>query len=188
MVGNQVPNSSGVSIISHYKQSQNGRYKSLQGFYIPRNGGPYKGPAKKPLFRSKLELRLMRMLDNPNAANVAAWEYESRRIPYRDKSSVFYDNSGRPVFQQRNYVVDFVVKVKAGNGVVNTFWIEVKSVNDIEVNKRHRTTKNAKISEKIRLKNMCKWMAAAQAAKNSGARFMVVTEKELDSLAKMIFG
>ncbi len=175
------------SVQAHVKQSSNGRYRSLQGVYNPRVGGPYRGPAKKPVFRSKLELRLMVMLDSPDANNVVSWEYESRKIPYKDKSTVQLDSRGMKSFHDRHYTIDFVVRLKTGFGE-RTFWIEVKSIHDIEVNKRRKQTKNAKIAEKIRIKNYCKWMAAAQAAKRSGASFMVVTEKELDALKGMIFG
>lgn len=175
------------SVQAHIKQSSNGRYRSLQGTYNPRVGGPYRGPSKRPAFRSRLELRLMVMLDSPEANNVVSWEYESRRIPYKDKSSVETDSRGVKSFHERNYTVDFVVRLRTSAGE-RTFWIEVKSVHDIEVNKRKRTTKNALVAEKIRVKNYCKWMAAAQAAKRCGASFMVVTERELDSLRDMIFG
>jgi len=169
------------------RKSSNGRYRSLQGIYNPRVGGPYKGPSKKPIFRSKMELRLMTMLDSVDAENVVSWMYEAKRIPYLDKSEPTVDSRGLKHFPTRNYVIDFIVTLK-GVGGTKTFWIEVKSIHDIEVNKKHRSTKNARISEKIKVKNYCKWMAAAHAAKNVGAQFLVVTEKELDGLAKMIFG
>ena len=175
------------SIQAHVRQSSNGRYKSLQGTYNPRVGGPYRGPAKRPTFRSKLELRLMVMLDSPDANNVVSWEYESRKVPYKDKSSVQIDSRGMKSYHDRHYTVDFVVRLRSGRGE-RVFWIEVKSIHDIEVNKKRRQTKSAQISEKIRLKNYCKWMAAAQAAKRCGASFMVVTERELDALKSMIFG
>jgi hypothetical protein len=174
------------SVQAHIKQSTNGRYKSLQGTYNPRIGGPYKGPAKKPAFRSKLELRLMVMLDNPDANNVISWQYESKKIPYQDKSTVEVAKNGVKSFPTRHYIIDFIVQLKNGMGI-RTFWIEVKSIHDIEVNKKRKMTKNAKISEKIRIKNYCKWMAAAKAAKSCGANFMVVTEKELDALKSMLF-
>lgn len=179
--------SQGISVFSGLRQSANGRYKSLQGTYNPRVGGPYRGPSKKPKFRSKMELRLMLMLDSPEANNVMSWEYESRRIPYVDKSSFDLDNSGRRVNPTRNYVIDFIINLKTVTGI-QTYWVEVKSINDIEVNKRKKRTKNAMLSEKIRLKNYCKWIQAAKIAHNVGARFLVVTERELDMLKNMIYG
>ena len=177
-----------VNILSHIKKSANGRYKSLQGTYNPRIGGPYKGPMKKPVFRSKLEWRLMLMLDSPMANNVISWEYESRRIPYVDKSSTDIDSRGFKRFPTRHYVVDFIVKLKDTHGNVQSFWIEVKSIHDIQVTKKHRSTQNAKIAEKIRIKNLCKWMAASKSAKLNGAHFMVLTENELGTLGRMING
>lgn len=180
------PNGQGISLRSHLKRSENGRYTSLQGTYNPRVGGPYRGPSPRPKFRSKLELRLMLMLDSPEATNVLSWEYESRRIPYLDKTTFTVDATGRRVFRTRQYVVDFVIRLKNGGGC-NVYWVEVKSVHDIDVNKRHLKTKNAAIAEQIRLKNYCKWMSAAKVAKGVGARFLVVTERELDQLKTMIF-
>ena len=179
--------SQGISIASRLIKSTNGRYQSLQGTYNPRLGGPYKGPAQKPKFRSKLELRLMTMLDSPEANNVLSWEYESRRIPYVDKSTFEIDKSGRRHNPVRQYVIDFIIRLRGSVGV-RVFWVEVKSLNDIEVNKRKRRTKNAMIAEKIRVKNYCKWMSAAKIAKNIGAQFLVVTERELDQLKSMIYG
>lgn len=172
---------------SHIRQSANGRYKSLQGTYNPRIGGHYAGPSKKPSFRSKLELRLMVMLDSPDANNVISWQYESKKIPYQDKSTVEVAKNGVKTFPTRHYLIDFVVQLKQG-AAIRTFWIEVKSVHDIEVNRHRKMTKGVKISEKIRIKNYCKWMAAAKAAKSCGAHFLVVTERELDALKSMLFG
>ena len=179
--------SQGISVFSGIRKSANGRYQSLQGTYNPRVGGPYKGPSKRPIFRSKLELRLMLMLDSVEAGNVVSWEYESRRIPYTDKSTFELDGSGRRTNPVRQYVIDFIIKLKSAVGI-QTYWVEVKSIHDIEVNRTRRRTKNAMISEKIRIKNYCKWVAAAKIAKNVGAQFLVVTERELDRLKRMIYG
>ena len=172
--------------LSSLRKSSNGRYKSLQGLYNPRPGGPYRGPSRRPMFRSKLEWRLMLMLDSPNATNVVGWEYESRRIPYVDRSTKTLDRNGVPRSPTRNYVVDFVVQLRRPDGTLRKFWIEVKSVHDIQVAKRRRNTDSARIAEKIRVKNLCKWMAAAKAARLNDAHFMVLTENELGTLSSML--
>ena len=174
------------SIYANFKTSSNRRYKSLCGTYKPREGGPYRGPVKQPKFRSKIELRLMTMLDNPLAENVLSWTYESKRIPYLDHSTVLKNSNGTTYNPMRNYVVDFIVNLKNSDGTVNTFWIETKSVHDIEVNKRGKKTKNAMIAEKIRVKNYSKWIAAKKAAQAVNAHFLVITENELMSLSKML--
>lgn len=173
--------------LAHIQTSSNKRYKSLQGLFNPRSGGPYRGNIKQPKFRSKIELRLMTMLDSPNANNVVAWNYECKKIPYQDKSTTTYSN-GLPHHPTRQYVIDFVVTVRNPSGNTNTFWIETKSIHDIAVNKTKRRTKNAKISEQIRVKNFSKWIAAKKAAESCGAHFIVITENELETLRKMIFG
>lgn len=174
--------------LKNLKTSSNGRYKSLQGTYNPRIGGPYKGPTKKPVFRSKIELRLMTMLDNPNATNVIGWKYEARKIPYIDKSTVCESVSGIKSHPLRHYIIDFIVDVKNPAGGISTFWIETKSINDIIVAKKHRSAKNAKVSNQIRAKNLSKWIAASNAAKAVGAKFVVITENELEMLKNIIYG
>ena len=176
------------SIYANFKTSSNKRYKSLCGTYKPRNGGPYRGPVKQPKFRSKIELRLMTMLDNPKAENVLSWTYEAKRIPYVDHSTVLRNSNGTTYNPTRNYVVDFIVTLTQNNGVTNTFWIETKSIHDMEVNKKEKKTKNAMIAEKIRVKNYSKWIAAKKAAEAVNAHFIVITENELASLSKMISG
>ena len=174
--------------LKNLKTSSNGRYKSLQGTYNPRIGGPYKGPTKKPVFRSKIELRLMTMLDNLNATNVVGWKYEARKIPYIDKSTVCESASGIKSHPLRHYIIDFIVDVKNPAGGISTFWIETKSINDIIVAKKHRSAKNAKVSNQIRAKNLSKWIAASNAAKAVGAKFVVITENELEMLKNIIYG
>ena len=174
--------------LKNLKTSSNGRYKSLQGTYNPRIGGPYKGPTKKPVFRSKIELRLMTMLDNLNATNVVGWKYEARKIPYIDKSTVCESASGIKSHPLRHYIIDFIVDVKNPAGGISTFWIETKSINDIVVAKKHRSAKNAKVSNQIRAKNLSKWIAASNAAKAVGAKFVVITENELEMLKNIIYG
>lgn len=173
------------SLYAHFNTSSNKRYKSLQGTYNPRLGGSYKGPQKNPKFRSKLELRLMTMLDNSN--RVVSWTYESKKIPYVDKSTILINMSGMKSNPTRNYIIDFIVSVKNNFGGITTFWIETKSANDLVVSKK-KNTKNAKIAEEIRIKNYSKWIAAQKAAKAVGAHFVVITENELDKLKKLIYG
>lgn len=174
------------SIYANFKTSSNKRYKSLCGTYKPRAGGPYMGAVKQPKFRSKIELRLMTMLDSPKANNVVAWTYESKKIPYVDKSTVLRNSNGTTYNPTRNYIVDFIVTLRNADGTVTNFWIETKSIHDIAVNKTGRKTKNAMTAEKIRVKNYSKWIAAKKAAEAVNAHFLVVTENELESLSKMI--
>lgn len=176
------------SIYANFRTSSNKRYKSLSGLYKPREGGPYTGPIKQPKFRSKIELRLMTMLDNPKAENVVSWSYESKRIPYLDHSTILKNSNGTTYNPTRNYVVDFIVTLRDGRtNQTNTFWIETKSMHDILVNKKGRKTKNAMIAEKIRVKNYSKWIAAKKAAEAVNAHFLVITENELEALSKMIY-
>lgn len=174
------------SVYANFRTSSNKRYRSLTGTYRPRQGGPYSGPMKEPKFRSKIELRLMTMLDSPSAENVVSWSYESKRIPYIDRSTVLRNPNGTTYNPTRSYVVDFIVTLRSLGGGTVTFWIETKSVHDIEVNKRKKRTKNAMTAEKIRVKNYSKWIAAKKAAEAVNARFLVMTENELAALAKML--
>jgi hypothetical protein len=128
----------------------------------------------------------MTMLDNPKADNVVAWTYESKRIPYVDRSTLLRNSNGTTYNPTRNYVIDFIVTLKNPNGTLSNFWIETKSIHDMEVNKKKRRTKNALTAEKIKVKNYSKWLAAKKAADAVNARFLVITENELVSLSKMI--
>ena len=146
---------------------KSGKYKSLHGIYTPINTQKYKGKGL-PQFKSKLELKLMMYLDKSDA--VCEWCYEPFAIKYEDKSELI---NGKGVI--RKYYVDFTASIKTGSAIKKV-WIEVKSINDVVMNKR----KNTNIYEnKTYLKNMSKWVVARKLAQNLGYEFKIITDRDL---------
>src|SRR5574344_1868975 len=128
-------------MLGHVRKSSNGRYSSITGTFTPQQGTRYIGHGN-PHFKSKLELRLMLLLDNPRAVNVLSWSYETLKIPYLDSSSTMVEN-GILKHPTRHYIIDFVVKLRTSAGV-QSFWIETKSLNDVKLNTQKRMNETSK--------------------------------------------
>lgn len=140
-----------------------------QGHLQLRNKSRYKG--KLPVvYRSSLELKVYRWIDNN--PNVEAWGAESVIIPY--KSPV----DGRP----HRYFVDLYVILREGDRVLK-YLIEIKpykqTLKPTFSTKKKRTTmlyENATYAI-----NQAKWAAATEWCKQHGFRFLIFTEKHINS-------
>lgn len=150
-------------------KSNSGKYRNKVGTYYPLNKDKYVG-AYLPIFKSDLERRMMRYLDeNPN---VLKWIYEPRAIQYRDLSKL--DKNGRPG-KLRKYYIDFVATINTGNNEVKTVWIEVKSYKETIPPKDTAS----KLDKETWIRNSCKWQTAKQLCEANGNAFVVITDKEL---------
>ena len=149
--------------------SENGKYKSLTGKYIPLHPGKYKGKNPHPEYKSSLELRMMKYLDKNPA--ILEWTYEPMAIEY-------YDTIRR---KTRRYFLDFVAKVHRGGGFSKTVLIEVKSKRETEEPK-----KTPRMSEKTYrevmttwITNNNKWNAAKKFARAKHCEFVIINESQL---------
>lgn len=139
-----------------------------QGSYVPVHKEKYTGTY--PIFyRSNPEFLLMRWMDlNPK---VIAWASESAIVNYKKPS----DN------KNHRYFIDFSCKFMGDSGKVVNLLIEYKPskfVKKPEKTPRLSNKTYAGLCEKW-IVNMAKWDAAHRYAKERGAKFVVITEKDL---------
>lgn len=153
-----------------------------QGLYKPQNPGKCLNKTP-PEYRSGLERKLMLVLDkNPN---VVEWSSEKVIIPY--KHPVKSAQSGTP--QYARYFVDFYMKLKIGE-VVKEFLIEVKPDRQTREATKHGNKKQSTLLyEQIQFAiNTSKWDAAKKwcedqkRLKNRDIKFLIITEKNIDTI------
>lgn len=140
--------------------------KFKQGVFIPANKHKYKGTLPI-LYRSSFELKYARWCDhNPN---VLTWGSESVIIPY---SNPLTGNISR-------YFVDFNVTIKAKDGTIKKYLVEIKPSIQTVPPKPSRNTKSLLKKQAEYIKNRAKWAAAEQYAKKQNKEFVILTEKHL---------
>jgi hypothetical protein len=139
----------------------------IQGLYSPKNPKKYIGT--KPIYRSLMELKAFRYLDNN--PNVLSWSSESVVIPYTSP----VDN------RMHRYFVDLVAKLQTKDGVIKKLLIEVKperqTMPPVEsARKKQKTLIYEKYQYGI---NLAKWEAARNWCKSKGYTFIIMNEKHL---------
>lgn len=140
-----------------------------QGYYVPLNSDKYVGNPNQIIFRSSWELKFMQFLDR--STSVMSWTSESFAIPYfspLDKRA-------------HRYYIDFAVTTVDGDGVLQTWLIEVKPLKYIEkpeAPKRmtDKSTQNYLYSAKQYIINRAKFEAAKDFCEQRGLKFGIVTE------------
>lgn len=95
---------------------------------------------------------------------IIKWQYEPKCIPYFDKIHQ----------KKRRYFIDFIAVAKTGMGL-KTLWIEVKPYGETVAPKN----KNNIQENTTWVVNNCKWAQARITARQSGAEFVVITDKQL---------
>ncbi len=147
-----------------------------QGLYKPQN--PSKCLNKTPPeYRSGLERKLMLVLDkNPN---VIEWSSEKVIIPY--KHPVKSAQSGTP--QYARYFVDFYMKIKIGE-TIKEFLIEVKPEKQCSPPTNHGNKKKSTLLyENLQWAiNRAKWEAAEAYCKKKNYKFILINEKNIDTI------
>jgi hypothetical protein len=136
--------------------------------FKPRNPDKYKGNPANIIYRSNLELTLMRYLDTSPA--IIWWRSEEFFIPY------FSPVDSKP----HRYFPDFHVRLKDKDGKIKEVVIEIKP--DIQTREPIKGNKKEKtyIREVIEWgRNQAKWEAAQRYCDNLGWEFQIVTEKDL---------
>lgn len=140
----------------------------LKGKYQPKNASKYKGNLSNIVFRSSLELHMMKWCDsNPN---VIQWGSEEVIVPYISPKDG----------QMHRYFVDFFVKVRNKEGEVKKFWVEVKPKRFTQEPKIPKRRTNKFLQEVLNWgQNKAKWEAARKEAKRHGSEFLILTEEHL---------
>lgn len=141
--------------------------RTYSGNYTVKNVSKYKGDAKKVVYRSSWELQVMKFLDSNN--EVSLWNSEDFTIRY------FYDVDKK----YHTYHMDFWVKWKSGKVTL----IEVKPKKQTEPPKVKNPKSKRGLNEAFAyIKNMNKWEAASEVAKDNGYEFRIWTEIELTEM------
>ena len=142
--------------------------KYHQGRYTPNNKDKYKGDITNIIWRSSWELRFLRWCDT----NPSVLEYSSEEtvIPYR------CGTDGKI----HRYFCDFRIKVKASNGDIRTYLVEVKPYKETLPPKTQGKKTRRYLQESFTyIKNQSKWEAARQYCADRNWHFIIITEKEL---------
>ncbi len=150
--------------------------KAHKGIYIPKNPQKWvitkRGLGEgKIVYRSSLEKRFMIYADlHPDIVKIAS---EELKIPYVS-----------PIDKKpHTYYIDFWLLVKTKDGKYQEVWVEIKPEQYTKPNFMKRRNKKTKIEEaKLYAVNQAKWNAAQQAASKKGAKFVIITEKDLKGI------
>ena len=140
----------------------------IQNYFKPRNTHKYRGDVNNIIYRSSWELRAFHWADlNPS---VVEWASEEIVIPY------ICETDNRP----HRYFIDMYLKIKDKDGNIKTFLVEIKPFSQTQPPKfPGKQTKRYLTEVHTFIKNQSKWKAASRFAKQNGAEFVILTEKEL---------
>lgn len=145
-----------------------GYMKSHKGKYIPKNPSKYKGNISQIFFRSFLEFRFMKFLDNH--PDILRWNSEEVIIPY--KSPI----DGR----RRRYFPDFWIEKVDVDGKKEQVIVEIKPSNQtMEPKPKKRMTRQYLNEVTTWGVNSAKWEAAKAFCEKRNMKFMIVTEKDI---------
>lgn len=136
--------------------------KYSQGIYKIVNPEKYIGN-KEPKYRSSWEMTFMMFCDNN--PSIQEWASEPIKIPYRDPLTG----------KQTIYVPDFLIKYIDKNMKQHAELIEIKPANQTLKEKVGKNPYN----QAQYVKNMAKWSAATDWARNHGLRFRVINEQDI---------
>ena len=128
--------------------------------FIPRNPAKYAGDPRRIVARSRWELVYMQALDN--SIQVARWSSEPRNLNIK-----YVDPITRQV---KSYWPDFLVQYN--NNMIE--FVEIKPLKESMMSEAKSTYDRLMLA-----RNAAKWQAANRLAKAIGAKFRIVTEREL---------
>lgn len=137
-----------------------------RGKFRPKNPEKYAGDPTAIIYRSSLELKVMRKFDT--SPNVLKWASEELVVPY------YNPVKHRPA----RYFPDFIVQRKDGK----TMMVEVKPAKESAppVHKKGKK-RQAIINEELTwATNKAKWDAARAFCAKNGWEFVILTEKDIN--------
>lgn len=141
-----------------------------RGYFNPAHPEKYEGNVNNIIYRSKIELRMMKFLDD--AFSVKKWSSEEVKIPY------ISPKDGKV----HRYFVDFKITAEYKDGSMRTSLVEVKWSTSTVPPKLPKSKKRTRrfLSEVRNWKiNNAKWDAAKAVCAKMGWDWMVITEKSL---------
>ena len=142
---------------------------AYSGKYVVKHKSKYKGDVDNVVYRSMWERHCFYWCDhNPN---IKSWSSEETVIPY------FYDVDKR----YHRYFMDLKITYKDGR----TILVEIKPEKETSPPTGGRKTKKYIGEALTYVKNMNKWEAANNYAKDRGWEFQIWTEKTLQSMGIM---
>jgi hypothetical protein len=134
---------------------------AYSGRYSVKNPSKYEGDPTKVVYRSLWERHAFKWCDdNPN---IVKWSSEEVVIPYLYEVDRKY----------HRYFMDLKVKTKQGK----TFLVEIKPDGQTRPPKGARRTQRYLNESLTYIKNVNKWEAAEEYAKDRGWEFVIWTEK-----------
>ena len=144
-------------------------YKNCKkGRFIPKNPDKYMGDVNNIIYRSGLELRVFRFLDEKSS--VINWASEEIVIPYISPVDGKY----------HRYFPDILAKVKQSDGQIFTLLIEIKPYSQTKEPQVQKRKTKRYITEVITYGiNASKWRAAEEYCADRGWKFQLLTEKEI---------
>ena len=145
-----------------------------RGIYKPVNPKKYAGDVNNIVYRSNLEKRFFKVLDeNPDIVMCGSEEFS---IPYISPLDG----------KKHRYFIDLIAKTKEYPGKPSkTFIIEIKPFAYTQEPKAGKKSKKTLLTEMINWSvNSAKWNAAQQWAKEKNVVFKIFTEKDLLSVKK----
>ncbi len=134
---------------------------AYSGRYKPKNPKKYKGDYTNVIYRSLWEKHAFKWCDTN--ANVIEWSSEEVVIPYLYEVDHKY----------HRYFMDLKIKMKDGK----VFLVEIKPDAQTRPPTGQRRTKRYITESLTYVKNMNKWKAASEYAKDRGWNFVIWTEK-----------
>jgi hypothetical protein len=139
-----------------------------QGIFKPKNPQKYIG--SQPIYRSMLELKAFRYLDNN--PNVLSWSSEAVVIPYISPADG----------KMHRYFVDLIAKLKTKEGTIKKLLIEIKpekqTMPPIDTGRKKQKTL---IYERYQwVVNQAKWISAKAWCEKKGFTFIIMNEKHLN--------
>lgn len=140
---------------------------NYKGFYKVKNTSKYRGNPTQCVFRSLWERKFMKYCDSNDS--VLEWSSEEVRIPYRSP----LDN------RFHYYYVDFWVKIKNKNGLIEEFLIEIKPKRQTKKPELKKSKKTYFEQLKTYVVNLEKWKSARIYCDKKNWQFKILTEDNL---------
>jgi hypothetical protein len=142
--------------------------KCKTGIFSPSNPHKYKGKSNEIIYRSMLEKRVMRFLDQH--PNVLEWSSEEFFIQYLCET----DN------KIHKYFPDFYVKFIDKDKNIRKQIIEVKPYIQTLPPQSKKKTKRFVNDCLAYIKNVSKWKSAKRFCEKMNMDFVILTEKEIE--------
>jgi hypothetical protein len=140
-----------------------------KGLFHPNNPEKYDGDVENIVYRSGIELRLMKYLDSH--PSILKWSSEETVIPYVSPKDGKY----------HRYFVDVKATLKQKDESVKTYLIEVKwSTATVPPKAPKKRTKRYLREAYDWMINQAKWEAAEKLCQKKGWEWLILTEKHLN--------